>query len=81
MTLYPPKRGPLAQIDGIGRVAAPLAHQLGQSVAVIAGALDMLQSAGGADEDALRLLAREADQLRTLTDELLSIAAGHRRTP
>ena len=74
----PPKGGSLSQVDGIDRVAAPLAHELGQTVAVIGGALGMLRSSPG-DQTALDFLSHEADRLRALTDELLAIAAGDRR--
>lgn len=78
MSPDPPTGGSLSQVDGIDRVAAPLAHELGQTVAVIGGALGMLRSKGGADSDALEFLEHEAARLRGLTDELLSIAAGDR---
>lgn len=72
----PPAGGSLTQVDGIDRLAAPLAHELGQTVAVISGALGMLRAGGGADPNALEFLTYEADRLRALTDELLEIAAG-----
>jgi signal transduction histidine kinase len=76
MSPDPPKGGSLSQVDGIDRVAAPLAHELGQTVAVINGSLEMLRSGGGADTTALEFLAHEADRLRSLTDQLLMLAAG-----
>ena len=79
MSHDPPKGGSLSQVDGIDRVAAPLAHELGQTVAVIGGALGMLRSSPGADPNAIDFLAHEADRLRVLTDELLAIAAGDPR--
>ena len=79
MSHDPPKGGSLPQVDGIDRVAAPLAHELGQTVAVIGGALGMLRASPGADPNAIDFLAHEADRLRALTDELLAIAAGDRR--
>jgi signal transduction histidine kinase len=78
MSTGPPEGGPLSQVDGIDRVAAPLAHELGQTVAVLGGALELLRAGGGADETALEFLGREADRLRVLTDELLGVAAGRR---
>ena len=79
MSPDPPKGGSLSQVDGIDRVAAPLAHELGQTVAVIGGALGMLRASPGADQNAVEFLAHEVDRLRALTDELLAIAAGSRR--
>ena len=76
MSPDPPKGGSLSQVDGIDRVAAPLAHELGQTVAVIGGALGMLRASGASDAHALEFLEHEAERLRGLTDELLAIAAG-----
>lgn len=78
MSPGPPKGGSLSQVDGIDRVAAPLAHELGQTVAVINGAVGMLRAGLGADPNALDFLDHEAERLRTLTDELLVLAAGDR---
>jgi signal transduction histidine kinase len=78
MSTGPPDGGPLSQVDGIDRVAAPLAHELGQTVAVIGGALELLRTRGGADQTAMDFLSREADRLRALTDELLALAPGRR---
>ena len=74
----PPKGGSLSQVDGIDRVAAPLAHELGQTVAVLGGALGMLRASGGADPNAIEFISHETDRLRALTDELLAIAEGER---
>lgn len=78
MSHGPPKGGPLSQVEGIDRVAAPLAHELGQTVAVIGGALGMLRASGSSDRNALEFLEHEAERLRGLTDELLAIAASDR---
>jgi signal transduction histidine kinase len=78
MSHDPPKGGSLSQVDGIDRVAAPLAHELGQTVAVISGAVSMLRAGGGADPNALEFLDHEAHRLRALTDQLLQLTAGHR---
>ena len=74
----PPQGGSLSLVDGIDRVAAPLAHELGQTVAVIGGALGLLRARGGADATAMDFLAHEADRLRRLTDDLLALAAAGR---
>ena len=79
MSHDPPKGGSLSQVDGIDRVAAPLAHELGQTVAVLGGALGMLRSSGGADPNAIEFISHETDRLRALTDELLAIAEGGQR--
>ena len=55
MSHDPPKGGSLSQVDGIDRVAAPLAHELGQTVAVIGGALGMLRSSAGRGPERDRL--------------------------
>ena len=78
MSHDPPKGGSLSQVDGIDRVAAPLAHELGQTVAVLGGALGMLRASGGADPNAIEFISHETDRLRALTDELLAIAEGER---
>jgi signal transduction histidine kinase len=79
MSPGPPKGGSLSQVDGIDRVAAPLAHELGQTVAVLAGAIGMLRASPGADPNAIDFLTHETDRLRALTDDLLAIASGDRR--
>jgi signal transduction histidine kinase len=78
MSADPPKGGSLSQVEGIDRVAAPLAHELGQTVAVIGGAVSMLRAGGGADPNALEFLDHEAERLRVLTDELLLLTTGQR---
>lgn len=71
MSPGPPQGGPLTQVDGIDRVAGPLAHELGQHVAVLSGALGMLHDHGGADMEALRILGSVEERLRLLTEDLL----------
>ena len=78
MSPDPPHGGSLSQVDGIDRVAAPLAHELGQTVAVIGGALDLLRARGDADKTGMDFLSHEADRLRAVIDELLSLAAARR---
>jgi signal transduction histidine kinase len=78
MSADPPTGGSLSQVEGIDRVAAPLAHELGQTVAVISGAVSMLRAGGGADPSALEFLDHEVQRLRALTDELLQLTAGQR---
>ncbi|MGZ4267789.1 MAG: hypothetical protein ACXVFN_02750 [Solirubrobacteraceae bacterium] len=74
MSAGPPSGGSLAQVDGIDRVARPLAHELGQSVAVLSGALAQLRDCGGADPTAVLLLSSVEGRLRRLTEELLAVA-------
>jgi hypothetical protein len=54
------------------------AHELGQSVALLGGAIDQLRRDGHTDPAVLELLDAVDDRLRALTEELLAAERGER---